>query len=109
MLANRFHRAIQRRHRVVAEQKSNPGVILSASLVVKRAKTIQPQGRALSGSDADLQNENVRWKLFMILEVFQQRPEVGDGIGYTFRWAKLVHIPCPTPPPRGAGAAKRDR
>ena len=58
---------------------------MSASLVVKRAKTIQPQGRALSGSDADLQNENVRWKLFMILEVFQQRPEVGDGIGYSFR------------------------
>src|SRR5438046_1276247 len=42
MLANRFHGAIQRRHRVIAQQESDARIILSASLAIQSAKTIEP-------------------------------------------------------------------
>ena len=84
MLAHRFHRAIQCRHGIVGQQKSNPRIVLGAALAIERAKTVHPRRRAPPGADANLERENLLRKLMMAVQIFQQCPKIGNRIGHSF-------------------------
>src|SRR6516162_5481850 len=68
MFANGFHRAIERRHRVITQQESNAGIVLGTPLAIEHTKAIQPHRRALPGSHADFQNEDLGRQLMMVFE-----------------------------------------
>jgi hypothetical protein len=80
MRRDRGESAIERRHRVVAEQEAKPRIEAGGALGVERAEAIEPGRRARPRSDADLEREDLGRKLAALVEIDEQRPEVGDGV-----------------------------
>src|SRR5262245_6831095 len=85
MIADSFHRAIQGRHRIIGQQKSNTRVVLGPAFTVQRAETVEPGGRSMSCSNADLERKNFLGKLIVALQILKQSPEVRHGVSYSFR------------------------
>ena len=69
--------------------KCSSRVEVGAALLVERLEAVEPGGRASAGTDADLQAEDLGRQLTARVEVAQQRPEVGDGIGYRLRMIRV--------------------
>src|SRR5262245_30471519 len=80
MFANGLRGAVQGRHRVVGQQKSDSRIVLRAPFTIERSKTIQPRGGPLSCPDADFEREDFLWKLIVAVQILEQGPKVRDRV-----------------------------
>ena len=87
------HRPIERGQRVVAEEEAEARVVARPALLVERLEPVEPERRALARAHADLEREDLGRELALLLEVAQERPEVGDGVGDRLR-AAGVRLPA---------------
>src|SRR5215471_1998250 len=84
MFTNRFRSPVQSRHRVICEEKTDPGIVTGSALAVQLPKTIEPGRSSLAGANTDFEREDLLGKLVLTLEVLEQRPEIRDSIADGF-------------------------
>src|SRR2546425_8256737 len=85
MAANRFHRAIQCRHRIIGKQKPDARVVIGAALAIEGVKTVEPCARTTARADANLHREDLRRQLVMAFEILEQGPEVRNRVCNSLR------------------------
>src|SRR5262245_62140414 len=85
MFPNGFRSPIQSRHRVIRQEKTDPGIVIGPALPIQCTKTIEPGRSPLTGTNADFEREYFLRKLVLVLEVLEQRPEIRYSIPNGFR------------------------
>src|SRR5215471_20732681 len=85
MFTNRFRSPVQSRHRVVCQEKTDPGIVIGSALAIQLPKTIEPGRSALAGTNTNFEREDLLGKLVLTLEILEQRPEIRDSIADGFR------------------------
>ena len=90
---DRVHRPIERGQGVVPEQEPEARVVAGPPLLVEGPEPVEPERRALARAHADLEGEDLRRELAPLLEIAQERPEVGDRVRHRFG-APGVRLPA---------------
>src|SRR5262245_60949265 len=71
VFANRFQSAIQRGHRIIGKQETNPRIVVRAALAIQYAKAVEPRRSALSGPDPNFERENLGRQLVVAIQILQ--------------------------------------
>ncbi|PYM94056.1 MAG: hypothetical protein DME04_09070 [Candidatus Rokuibacteriota bacterium] len=73
--------AVERRHRVIREQEAQAGIEAGGARLVEGLEAIEPEPGPRAWTHADLQREDLLRELATLVELDQQRPEIGDRVG----------------------------